>query len=232
MASELYTTHAAQYAESVTHNIYNAHYERPSLQALMGDMTNLNVLDLGCGSGIYAQYLLEKGASRVTCIDASVDMVTLVNTLLGNKVHAYQQDLTLGLPNEKTDSVDVVVCPLMIHYLADLTPFFTEVYRVLKPGGYMVFSTHHPCAESELRHANNYFDTQEVVEQWNTVGTPLEVRFYRRSLTNIMQAITQSGFVVSALSEGQVDPVVKTRCEKTYKKLSTRPAFIFVRCNK
>ena len=232
MASELYTTHAAQYAESVTHNIYNAHYERPSLQALIGDIKGLKVLDLGCGSGIYAQYLLDKGASSVTCIDASSEMLAMVDSTLGGRVHAYQQDLALGLPNEKTQSADVVICPLMLHYLADVTAFFAEVYRVLKPGGYMVFSTHHPCAKSEMRHAKNYFETQMVIERWNTVGTPVEVSFYRRSLTCIMQAITQNGLLVSALSEGQVDPVVQTMCAKTYEKLSTSPAFIFIRCQK
>jgi 2-polyprenyl-3-methyl-5-hydroxy-6-metoxy-1,4-benzoquinol methylase len=232
MVSKLYTDFAAMYAESVLNNIYNAHYERPSLQALIGNISGLKVLDLGCGSGVYTQYLLSKKARSVTCIDASSEMVALVEARFGSRVQAYRQDLELGLPRENTHSADVVICPLVLHYLEDITAFFAEVYRVLKPGGYMVFSTHHPCSEAEMHHATNYFETQLVSEHWNTVGTPIEVRFYRRSLTSIIQAITDNGLLVSALSEGQVDPIVENMCSKTYTKLSTKPAFIFIRCQK
>jgi predicted RNA methylase len=71
--------------------------------ALVGDVTGKVVLDLGCGSGEYADHFLKAGAANVTCVD-----------------------LSLGLPQEKAASADVIVCPLMVHYLKDLSAFFKE----------------------------------------------------------------------------------------------------------
>ncbi len=57
MKSALYSKHAKQYDLAVKDNIYNTHLERPSLQALLGDLSQLTVLDLACGSGIYTEFL-------------------------------------------------------------------------------------------------------------------------------------------------------------------------------
>ena len=153
----MYSKHASRYAEVVKDNVYNANFERPSLQAMLTDLEGSSVLDLGCGSGIYAEYLLEQGASSITCIDSSEEMIDIVKANLGSKVNAYTQDLSLGLPKEKTKSTDVIICPLVIHYLESLATFFQEIHRVLKPGGYLVFSTHHPVLDFELSPSGNYF---------------------------------------------------------------------------
>lgn len=76
--SDMYSTFATEYDEAVQDNIYNANLERPALQSMLPALRNLNVVELGCGSGIYAQYLLAQGAAKVTCIDYSEDMIQLV----------------------------------------------------------------------------------------------------------------------------------------------------------
>ncbi len=94
---------------------------------------------MGCGSGIYTQWLVENQAQSVVSIDLSHDMVEMVNQCQYPNVTAYQQDMTLGLPKEADNSADVIICPLMIHYIEDLAPLFTEVHRVLKPGATWYF---------------------------------------------------------------------------------------------
>ncbi|WP_087112769.1 class I SAM-dependent methyltransferase [Parendozoicomonas haliclonae] len=228
----MYSEYAEQYDQAVQDNIYNAHFERPSLQALLPEIRGLNVLDLGCGTGVYAQYLLDQGADAVTCIDYSEAMVDLVRSKLGEKVTAYAQDISLGLPQEETGSYDLIICPLVLHYLEDLNPLFQDVYRVLKPGGVMVFSMHHPLADFEYSQTGNYFDRELVTQEWDTVGKPLEVKFYRRSLSELTDAITSSGLVITRISEGQVSDKVKELSESAYNFLSRNPNFIFVRCQK
>ncbi|MBE0368025.1 hypothetical protein PAUR_a1530 [Pseudoalteromonas aurantia 208] len=232
MTSKLYTEFATEYDQVVQSNIYNAHYERPSLQALIDRVKDLDVLDLGCGSGIYADYLISRNAKSVTCVDISDAMVALVRNRLGAQLNVYQQDLTHGLPREASNSKDLIICPLMVHYLADLVPFFNEVYRVLKPSGHIVFSTHHPCSEAELSQANNYFATERVTDVWGTIGKPVQVQFFRRSLTQLFTAITQSGLVVTQLTEGQVAREAEVLCSATYRKLSSQPAFVFIKSKK
>ena len=227
MKSDMYSKHALQYEKVVQDNIYNAHFERPSLQALLGDLNGLDILDLGCGSGIYAEYFLAQGAASVTCLDFSEQMIDIVQKKFGQSVKSYAQDLSLGLPNEKKASADVIVCPLVIHYLEDLTPLFDAVSRVLKPNGYMVFSTHHPFADFDCTISGNYFQREYVSQQWDTVGEPVTVNFYRRSLTEITNAITRNGLVISDISEGQVSEQVKQVSAETYDYLSKNPQFYF-----
>ncbi|MBY5948360.1 class I SAM-dependent methyltransferase [Photobacterium rosenbergii] len=233
----MYSTFASEYDEVIQDNIYNAHLERPTLQAMLPALNDNDVLDLGCGSGVYAQFLLEQGAKHVTCIDYSEEMVQLVaskaeKAALTDKVVAYAQDLSKGLPKEKDASVDLVISPLMVHYLEDLNPLFSDVHRVLRVGGSFVFSTHHPFADFECTQSGNYFERELVQEEWNTVGKPVQVSFYRRSLTEIMNALTQNGLVITQLSEGEVSEKVKEMDEGRYEYLSKNPNFIFIKCQK
>ncbi|EGQ9459060.1 TPA: class I SAM-dependent methyltransferase [Vibrio parahaemolyticus] len=230
--SEMYTIHAVKYAEVVKDNIYNALLERPSTMALLGDLQGKDVIDMGCGPGEYAQWLLEQSVGRLTCTDISEEMIALVKNKFGSNVHAYCQNLSRGLPLEKDNSADVIVCPLVLHYIDNLTTVFESVYRVLKPGGYMVFSTHHPFADFDCSESGNYFSRELVEEEWNTVGPPVKVQFYRRSLTEISEAITNTGLMISKISEGMIDEKAKELSESTYNHLKNNPNFIFFRCEK
>ncbi|MBN3573083.1 class I SAM-dependent DNA methyltransferase [Vibrio neptunius] len=230
--SEMYTKHAKQYDAVIRNNIYNALLERPSTIALLDDLTDATVIDMGCGSGVYAEWLLGQSVKHLTCVDASKDMINLVQSKLGDRVNAYVQNLAVGLPNETENSADVIVCPLVLHYIENLSPVFAEVYRVLKPGGYMVFSTHHPFVDFESSASGNYFACEYIEEEWNTVGKPVKVSFYRRSLMEISEAISTSGLKIARITEGSVDEKVKSMCETTYQRLKTNPNFIFFRCEK
>lgn len=232
MKSDMYSKYAEQYDNVIQRNIYNAQFERPNTQAMLGEIAGKAVLDMGCGSGVYADYFLSKGAASVTCLDFSAEMIALVEKKFGGKVNAYVQDLSEGLPKEKDATYDVIVCPLVLHYVEDLTKVFADVARVLKPGGYMVFSTHHPFADFECSTTGNYFDRELVQEEWNTVGTPVRVTFYRRSLTEICSAITDAGLLISQISEGTVNEKIKDESAEIYERLSKQPSFIFIKCQK
>jgi len=49
--------------------------EIPQLFELIGDVTNLSILDLGCGTGKHDRKLVEKGARKVVGIDLSNNMI-------------------------------------------------------------------------------------------------------------------------------------------------------------
>ena len=69
-----YDSIAADYASGVDRAPYNALYERPAMMGLLPDVSGLRVLDAGCGSGWYAEQLLDRGA-KVDAFDASESMV-------------------------------------------------------------------------------------------------------------------------------------------------------------
>lgn len=231
--SEMYHKHARAYADVVKDNDYNAEYERPTtlamLDATLPDLIGKRVLDLGCGSGEYVAELLARGA-EVTAVDLSPNMVEIVQARFEGKqqVRCYQQDLSEGLPGEQDGHYDLVLSPLMIHYLEDQSRFFAECARVLKPGGHLLFSTHHPVADAEVSPSGNYFAREAISEQWDTVGTPVTVTFYRRSLGEQIGVVTDSGFVITMLQEGSPTQRLKERNPEAFLRLSTQPNFLFV----
>ena len=135
----MYSDFAQKYGNIIKENIYNALYDRPSLQALLPDLTKLSLLDLGCGSGEYIQYYLDNNVESIIAVDQSNEMVNIVKNRFQDKVHCYQSDLNFPLINEQDNSFDIITSALVIHYIKDLPKLFKEVSRLLKPKGIIHF---------------------------------------------------------------------------------------------
>lgn len=231
MKSSMYSDFSRDYDQVIQNNAYNAHYERPSLQRLFPELSGKRVLDIGCGSGLHSEYLLSQGAT-VTGIDASEEMILLYKERLASKANSYVHDLNLPLNNEKDNSYDLVIAPLVIHYIEDLDKLFMEVSRVLKEDGEFIFSTHHPFVDFADSNSGNYFERELLVQDWDTVGKPVKVSFYRRSLSELFGALKRAKFVVLDFSEGEPLKELEDIAPKQYERLKTKPNFIFLRARK
>ena len=80
--------------------------------------------------------------------------------------------------------------------------------------------------------SGDYFARERIQEEWNTIGEPVEVTFYRRSLSEITAAISQNGLVITELSEGKVSAEVEQIDPERFEYLSKNPNFIFLKCQK
>lgn len=56
---------------------YNDFIEQPAIRGLLPDLQDLNVLDLGCGFGEQANYMIDNHASKVTGVDISEKMLAM-----------------------------------------------------------------------------------------------------------------------------------------------------------
>ena len=198
-----YDSIAAEYASKVDAAPYNALYERPAMLAMLPDVDGARILDAGCGSGWYAERLLERGAS-VDAIDASAGMAKFASERirrlpeeLSARASVRVADLAAPLPFEPA-SFSGVLSPLVLHYLKDWRPTLREIHRVLRPGGWLLFSTHHPAADARRFATEDYFRTEKVKDYWEWAG---EVEFYRRSLTEIFASLRDAGFLINAVVE-------------------------------
>lgn len=96
------------------------------------------ILEIGSGNGEAACYIGEHYDCELISIDISDHLVKKANTLilergLGHKVESLQGDITqLDFPN---NSFDYVISQGVI-MLVDQEKAFSEIMRVLKPGGY------------------------------------------------------------------------------------------------
>jgi len=209
-------------------NPYNADYERPAMLGLLPPLAGLRVLDAGCGAGWYAERLLEAGA-HVTGVDASAAMAAHARRRLGHRARIHVQDLAAPLPFADA-AFDLVLSALVLHYLPDLVPTLREFRRVLGPAGTLVFSTHHPCNEADRLEADGraveYFATEPVEEEWNDIGL---VRFFRRPLTAVFEALADAGFLVAQVVEPRPSEALHDRRPELHARLMRRPEFLCVR---
>ncbi|MES2459539.1 MAG: methyltransferase domain-containing protein [Armatimonadota bacterium] len=226
-----YERMADLYASQLATKPHNAYYERPALLALLPSLSGKQVLDLGCGPGLYAEHLLTEGAAHVTAVDVSPRMVQLASERLAQqKVDVHLADVSEGLPFVPAAQFDLAIAPLMIHYLRHLDTAFTEINRVLKPGGRFVFSTHHPMAEYPGDSASGiYFDTEPVEQIWGELGS---VRFFRRPLSDITEALSSSGFVIERLVEPKPTEAFREVSLRGYEGLMRSPNFLLIRARK
>lgn len=99
------------------------------------DPTGKHVVDVGSGGGIYSRAWLELGAASVIGVDFSQVMLSAAreNTQdLAAITFVHGDALSTGLPDY---SADIVFARALIHHLDDLDAFFTEMFRLLRPGG-------------------------------------------------------------------------------------------------
>jgi SAM-dependent methyltransferase len=207
---------------------HNALYERPAVLSLLPSLTGLTILDAGCGSGWYAQHFLENGAARVLCVDVSQKMAAAARTRLGTRAQVLNADLAEPLTFAADGEFDLIAAPLVLHYLADWTPTLLEFHRVLRPGGILAFSTHHPLMDVKLFNLPDYFATAYIEDEWDTG----KVSYYHRSLTTILNTIVEAGFVIEKVLEPQPVPAMQVTHPELYDKLMHNPWFLVIRARR
>jgi SAM-dependent methyltransferase len=126
----------------------------------------------------------------------------------------------------------VVFSSLVIHYVERLDLLFAEFARVLAPSGVFVFSTHHLQSDFAF-HGGSYFTTTLVTERWRGFGEePITISFYRRPLSDITEALWQTGFVVERLTEPKPTEDYKAVDPEEYAQKMVEPGFLRMRARK
>ncbi|MFE5506346.1 GrpB family protein [Amycolatopsis japonica] len=220
-----YDGFARLYAAHAETSSTNAHYDRPAIVELAGDVAGKRVLDVGSAAGHLSALLAEKGAD-VLGVDASSGMVAVAREKFGNVAKFETADVSRPMLFVEDASIDVITASLVLHYLKEWSPALAEFRRVLKPGGLLVFSVHHPGEDWRWFEKRNYFQL-ELLEDEFPPGQP--VRFYRRPLSWTFGAVRDAGFAVDRLVEPMPDEAIAESDPRWYAKLRTEPRFLYFR---
>ncbi len=184
--------------------------EWETLRAMLPDFKGKSVLDLGCGYGWHCMYAAKHGAASVTGIDISQKMLDVAKDKSRGLSIDYRQCAIedVDFPDA---SFDIVISSLVFHYLEDFSPLVRKVFRMLRPGGFFVFSVEHPVftaygsqdwfydQQGNILHfpVDNYF--YEGQRQAVFLGEP--VVKYHRTLTTYIRDLLHAGFIIRDLAE-------------------------------
>lgn len=221
-----YDAMADSYEQHAADGPYNAHYDRPSVLELVGEVVGKRLLDAGCGPGLYSEELLARGADLVA-VDSSAAMVELARKRLGSRARILSADLSEPLPFADAE-FDLIVSALVIHHLDDRDACLREFFRVLRPGGHVVLSTQHPTTDW-LRKGGSYFETKEEEDIWHRGDAAYPVRFWREPLTAFCASTTNAGFLIERVMEPLPAESMRERWPEHWEKLQREPGFLVLR---
>lgn len=231
IAFDQYEAIAERFAERIDYYAWNAYYDRPAMLALLPDVNGRDVLDAGCGPGAYAQELVARGA-RVVGIDASPTMIALAEKRLNQQARFLVANLDMPLDILSQNSFDGILSALALDYVRDWDTLFLEFSRILRAGGFFVFSVQHPLSDYVLNMADDYLQTELYQQRFRSIDPKLLVPTYRRPLHAALNPLARAGFVLEQLHEPQPTKEFREQFPEQYERLMRRPDFMMIKARK
>ncbi|MFH1594291.1 MAG: malonyl-ACP O-methyltransferase BioC [Candidatus Omnitrophota bacterium] len=180
-----------------------------------------NILDIGCGTGIYTKYLRERfPKAHIKAVDISPGMIDVAcrkDELKGIEFVACD-----GETMDLTDSFDLITSSASFQWFTDLETALSRYRGALKKGGMMLFSTFGPLTFYELNQTlddffgkgafthSHTFDGRAKIE--NTLKTlfedvAIEEKQYKEvydSIKNLLMTIKLCGIRGKGISQRSV----------------------------
>ena len=186
------------------------HLPESELQLLPADMSGMRAVELGCGTGYVSAWMARRGATPVG-IDNSERQLATARDLM------QRHDLSFAVVHGNAETTpfesaayDFAISEYGAAIWCDPDIWIPEAYRLLKPGGQLVFLGNHPiamlCAPDsgeacdETLH-QSYFDLGKL--DWRDVPVDPGGVEFNRSISSWLNLFAETGFVVERYQELQ-----------------------------
>jgi len=196
---------------------------QPATERLLEIKPGTTVLDIACGAGRFGRRMAELGA-HVVAFDFSEKFIQRARqrTPPGMKNIEYHaidgtdRKAMLALGEYRFDRA---VATMALMDMADIEPLFDTLPKLLKPGGWFVFSVVHPFfmspgsshfAESHEAEGKYWVENGVKITQYLTpvaykgvgiVGQPTDYHYFHRPLSMLLSTGFRHGFVVDGMEE-------------------------------
>jgi 2-polyprenyl-3-methyl-5-hydroxy-6-metoxy-1,4-benzoquinol methylase len=165
------------------------------------------IIDIGCGMGEFADIIKEiYPQAQVTCVDGAERCCNFVRQKGYETFRVNLENEKIPVPNEE---FDIVISLEVIEHIWNTENYLTEVKRILKPGGYAIFTTpNYNCYHYRLYHAlgrfekcldprhKKYYTARSIIRELckhfqivETIGyciLPIKIKFKTKYLINFL----------------------------------------------
>lgn len=111
------------------------------------------VLDVGCGAGYGAAYLLEHGAASVVGVDASAKAIAFCRQHFPDQRLSFLEMRAEELRGFDEGSFDFIYTSNTLEHIGDVEGFLHSVHRLLRPGGTLLIAVP-PITDDRLLYLN------------------------------------------------------------------------------
>ncbi|MSQ08343.1 MAG: SAM-dependent methyltransferase [Dehalococcoidia bacterium] len=194
---------------------FHQHVVIPGLLSLLDLKPGEKVCDLACGQGAVTQALARAGA-QVTGVDLSPRLIELARHRPSKGIRYVLGDAR-SVPDLKSDSFDAITCVLAAMNIDPVAPLFTEMSRLLRPGGRSVIVVLHPAfripRQSRWRwDEGRKMQTREVDRYLSPLSIPIDMKpfnrpgeatttTHHRPVSAYVNGFARAGLAVTALEE-------------------------------
>jgi len=219
----------------------NTIVEKPALFSLCPDFSGKAVLDLGCGYGENCTEISRLGATNVVGIDISKKMLEIAeHENMCENVRFLQ--LSMNNLDELNQQFDIVLSSLAVHYIEDFDSLLHSIYGLLSNNGVFIFSQEHPLTTALKK--GNYWSRDEDgnilhynLTDYSSMGERRttwivdDVLKYHRSISYIMNALMNAGFMIERVLEPLPGEEVMNQYP-AYRKYYHKPDFLLIKVRK
>jgi len=214
--------------------------EWQSFRALLPDLRDKRVLDLGCGFGWHCRYARQQRARSVVGVDVSEKMLARANELTDDPGIAYRRSAIEDVDIPEL-AFDVVISSLALHYVERFDLACQKVYRALAAGNSFVLSVEHPIFTA-LPGQDWYYGPGGERLHWpvdnyqaegirHTHWMADDIVKYHRTLATYVNTLIDAGFCISRVAEPE--PPSEMRAERPgLEDEFRRPMFLLIAANK
>jgi SAM-dependent methyltransferase len=217
------------------YDVYRDYLNTPAFFQMLPGVTGLSGLDIGCGEGHNTRLLSGRGA-RMTALDISSIFVGHASEMDAQQPSGirYLCASAVELPFSGS-SFDFVTGFMSFMDIPETERLLAEVFRVLKPGGFLQFSISHPCFDTP--HRKNLRDEQGItyaievgdyfhalhgeVTEWLFSAAPEEAKArlpkfrvprFTRTLSQWLNLLIEAGFLLEHIEEPRPTDQDVSRC--------------------
>ena len=198
---------------------YRLNFFGPAMVDACGDVTGLEVLDLGCGAGYFSRQMAEKGATKVIGVDISPNQLAHARRLEEQErlgIEYIEDDAASVIYNLPEASFDLVTACVSLVDMPDPGRVIRGAYRVLQDRGRLVFTNTHPVTDTKTREwvrdadgnkialeIGDYFDESPIVFNWisERYKYPFQTTGNSYTLESWMRWLINAGFVIEDFIE-------------------------------
>lgn len=176
----------------------------PTIFRMLGPLREQRILDAGCGQGYLSRLMVSAGA-EVTGVEPATRLIEYARRSeqehpLG--IQYLQRDLSRLGAIDNDGNFDAVVANMVFLDIADWQAAISNCFRVLIPGGSLIFSLHHPCWTPNA--SKNWTDLRcvELTEYLQPYETKVSHGVnYHRPLSDYLNYAIELGASINEIAE-------------------------------
>jgi cytosine/adenosine deaminase-related metal-dependent hydrolase/ubiquinone/menaquinone biosynthesis C-methylase UbiE len=164
--------------------------EQRILAPLLPPLVDLDVVDLGCGTGRWLKALQEAGARSLLGLDSSEEMLGFAASKLAGAANLVCADC--GSASLEGNSADVILANFVLSYVEDARHLLETASRALRPGGSIFITDIHPETAAALNWRRGGPRGQREFH---------EIRTHQRTIDQIISVCEKANLYVALVLE-------------------------------